>query len=204
MAAPFVSYAAPRRGHQNRTKEEFVAIDEARQQGREATDEGAGKAQEVAAQAKEQVQQKADEVKAKASDRLREQLDSRSTQLGDQATSFGRAIRKSAELLDGEDNASGARAANWAADQVERVGGYLTDSDSSRFLGDLEDFGRQRPWAAGALGAGLGFVGARFLKASSESRYDTSYRSARDADLPISRDGGQTAAPSQAGAGDGD
>jgi hypothetical protein len=166
-----------------------VGIDEARQQGQEATGGGAEKAQEVAVQAKEQVQQKAAEVKAKASDRLREQLDSRSTQLGEQARSFGRAIRKSAELLDGEDNASAARAADWAADRVERVAGYLTDSDSNRFIGDLEGFGRQRPWAAGALGAAVGFVAARFLKASSESRYDTSYRTARDADLPISRDG---------------
>ena len=181
-----------------------MAIDEAWQQGREATGGAAGKAQEVAAQAKEQVQEKADEVKAKASDRLREQLDSRSTEIGEQTTSFGRAIRKSAELLDGEDNASGARAARWAADRVERVAGYLTDSDSSRFIGDLEGFGRQRPWAAGVLGAAIGFVGARFLKASSESRYDTSYRTGRDADLPISRDGDQTAAVSRAGAGDGD
>jgi ElaB/YqjD/DUF883 family membrane-anchored ribosome-binding protein len=181
-----------------------VAIDEAWQQGREATGGAAGKAQEVAAQAKEQVQEKADEVKAKASDRLREQLDSRSTQLGEQATSFGRAIRKSAELLEGEDNASAARTAHWAADRVERVAGYLKHSDSNRFIGDLEGFGRQRPWAAGALGAAVGFVGARFLKASSESRYDTSYRTARDADLPISRDGDQTAPVSRAGAGDGD
>jgi hypothetical protein len=191
------------RGHQNRNKEEFVAIDEVGQQGQVATDEVAGMAQEVAAQAKEQVQQKADEVKAKASDRLREELDSRSTQFGDQASSLGRALRKSAELLDGEDNAAGARAAYWVADRVERVGGYLTDSDSNRFLGDLEGFGRRRPWAAGALGATFGFVGARFLKASSESRYDNSYRRARAADLPISRDVGETVALSRAGVGDG-
>lgn len=181
-----------------------MAIEEATQQGREATGEAAEKAQEVTAQAKEHVQQKADEVKAKASDRVREQLDSRSTQLGDQATSFGRAIRKSAELLEGEGKASGARAAHWAADRVERVAGYLTDSDSNRFIGDAEAFGRQRPWAAGALGAALGFVGARFLKASSESRYDTSYRMARDADVAISRDGHHSVALSRAGAGDGD
>ncbi len=181
-----------------------MAIDEARQQGQEATDGAAGKAQEVAAQAKEQVQQTADEVKVKASDRVREQLNSRSTQLGEQAASLGRAIRKSADLLDNENNALGATAANWAAERVERAAGYLTNSDSNRFLGDLEDFGRQRPWAAGALGAALGFVGARFLKASSENRYDTSYRTARDPDLPISRDDAQTVALSRAGAVDGD
>jgi hypothetical protein len=181
-----------------------VAIDEARQQGGETTSGAADKAQEVAAQAKEQVQQKAGEVKAKASDGLREQLDSRSTQLGDRARSVGRAIRKSAEDLDREGNASAAKAAHWAADRVERLAGYLTESDSNRFLGDLEGFGRRRPWAAGAVGAVAGFVGARFLKASSESRYGMSYRTTRDADLPISRDGDRSAALSRAGAGDGD
>ena len=58
-----------------------MAIDEARQQGQEATGGAAEKAQEVAVQAKEQVQQKAAEAKAKASDRLRDQLDNRCMQL---------------------------------------------------------------------------------------------------------------------------
>jgi len=170
-----------------------VAIDEAQQQGREAP-EDSGKAQEVAAQAKEQVQARAGEVKGKASARVREQLDTRSTQMGEQVGSFGEALRKAAEHLQGQGNESGARAAHQAAHQAERLGGYLTNSSSDRFLGDVERFGRQRPWVAGAIGAALGFVGARFVKASSERRYDASYQAHRDADLPLGRERDATAA----------
>ena len=172
-----------------------MAIDEA-QKGREASDGAAGKAQEVVAQAKEQVQAKTEEVKGKASDRAREQLDSRSTQAGEQVSSFGQALRKAAQHLEGEGNTTGAKATRQAADRVERLAGYLTSSSSERFLSDLERFGRQRPWAAGAVGAVAGFIGARFLKASSESRYSSSSRPlSYDADLPLSHDGDATAPP---------
>lgn len=172
-----------------------MAIDQGRRPGHAASEGASGKAQDVAAQAKEQVQQKAEEVKGQASSRVRDQLDTRSTQIGEQATTFAQALRRAAEHLDGEGNEAGAKAAHQAADQVERLAGYLTGSSSDRLLADIESFGRRRPWAAGATGAVLGFVGARFLKASSESRYDTSTRARRDADLPLSRDDASAALP---------
>jgi ElaB/YqjD/DUF883 family membrane-anchored ribosome-binding protein len=174
-------------------REELVASEQAEQQGRGASEGAAGKAREVAGQAKEQVQEKADEVKVRASDRVRSQLDTRSTQLGDQVTSFAEALRKAAEHLQGQGNDTGAKAAHRSADQAERLAGYLRSSSSARLVTDLERFGRQRPWVSGAIGAAIGFVGARFLKASSESRYDTTHRRARDADLPITRDGDASA-----------
>jgi ElaB/YqjD/DUF883 family membrane-anchored ribosome-binding protein len=167
-------------------KEGSVAIDQAEEQ--QAPEGAAGKAQEVAAQAKGQVLEQADRVKGTASVRLREQLDTRSNQLGDQVSSFGQALRAAAEHLQGQDKQSGAKAAHQAADQAERLAGYLTSSGSDRFLGDLESFGRKRPWLSAGIGAALGFVGARFLKASSERRYDSSRRAQQDADMPLSRD----------------
>lgn len=164
-----------------------MAIDQA-QQGRAEHDAVPGKAQEAATQVKEQVQEKAEEVKSQASGRVHEQLDTRSTQLGEQVTSVGEALRKAAQHLETEGNAPAAKAAGQAAGQVERLAGYLRSSSSDRFLTDLERLGRERPWVSGALGAAVGFVGARFLKASSERRYDTSYRARQDADLPLSRD----------------
>lgn len=136
----------------------------------------------------EQAQEVAAQAKGRASRQVREQLDTHSTQLGEQATSFGRALRRAAEELDSEGSSAGANAAHRAADEVERLAGYLTGSSSDRFLGDLERFGRERPWAAGGVGLLLGFVGARFVKASSESRYESTYRTRYDADLPLSRD----------------
>lgn len=146
------------------------------------------------AQAKEQAHQKADEVRAKASDRLRSRLDERSTDLGGQIGSVAQALHRAGEHLQHEGNDPGAKAAHQAGDQAQRLATYLTNSSSDRFLGDVERFGRERPWAAGAVGAALGFLGARFLKASSETRYSSTRSARADADLPVSRDTDTTAA----------
>ncbi|HET9592179.1 MAG TPA: hypothetical protein VFP17_04615, partial [Solirubrobacterales bacterium] len=58
-----------------------------------------------------------------------------------------------------------------AAEQTERVGSYLKEKGPDEMLHDVEDFGRERPWAVLAGGLALGVVAARFLKASSRSRY---------------------------------
>jgi ElaB/YqjD/DUF883 family membrane-anchored ribosome-binding protein len=171
-----------------------VATEQAQQQSGEASDGATGKAKEVAAQAKEQVQQKTDEVKGKASERVRTQLDSQSTSLGEQVIPVSQALRKAGEHLQGEGNSGGAKAAHRAADQLDQLAGYLKSSNSDRFLRDLERFGRKQPWAAGGIGAALGFVAARFVKASSEGRYETTRQSQFDANMPISRDGDATAA----------
>jgi hypothetical protein len=161
---------------------------------------GSGGAADIG-QAKEQAIEKAEEVKARASDRARSELDRRSTQLGEQVASLARALRKGAEHLATEGNQTGATSAHKAADQAERLGSYLTNSNADGFLSDLERFGRQRPWATGAIGAALGFVGARFFKASSENRYRNAsavaYTSRRDADLPMRRERETTGNPSQ-------
>lgn len=146
-------------------------------------------AQSAARDAASQVQEKAQDVQSQAAEKAREQLDTRSTELGEQVHSLGGALRQSAEQLDGEGKESPARLARQAADQVERFGGYLKDSNADRFLGDVEGFARRRPWAAGGIGAVLGFVASRFLKASSDQRYQSARQSTVDSEAPLSRDG---------------
>lgn len=145
----------------------------------EQRQEGSGTAQqvqertgEVVSQAKEQVQQKAQQVRGQAGGRLREQVDQRSTQAGEQAQSIASAIRKTAGQLEQEGQGGQARVANQAAERVERMGGYLRESDADKILGDVEDFARRRPWVVGGIAAVLGFVASRFVKASSSSRYE--------------------------------
>jgi len=147
--------------------------------------------QEVAGQAKEQAQQKAEEVKARASDRLRTQLDMRSTEAAEQITPFAQALHKAGDHLASQGNSTGGKAAHRAGDQVEQLASYLRNSGTDRFLGDIEGFARERPWAAGGIGVVAGFMAARFLKASSESRYSGRQQwddngAARD--LPLRRD----------------
>jgi hypothetical protein len=146
--------------------------------------------QDVAGQAKEQAQQKAEEVKARASGRLRGQLDTRSNEMAEQITPFAQALHKAGDHLASQENFSGSKLAHRAGDQVEELAGYLRNSGSDRFLGDVEGFGRQRPWAAGGIGVVAGFMAARFLKASSESRYSATQQSFDGAarDLPLHRD----------------
>jgi ElaB/YqjD/DUF883 family membrane-anchored ribosome-binding protein len=148
------------------------------------------KVQEVATQAREQALQKADEVKGRASGRLRGQLDTRSTEMADRLTPFAQALHKAGDHLELQENSSGAKAAHRLADQADQLSGYLRRSGAD-LLSDIEGFARRRPWAAGGIGVALGFIGARFLKASSETRYATMARPHDDgsvaSDLPLRR-----------------
>ncbi len=132
----------------------------------------------TADRAKEQVQQQAQVAQEKVQEttdtvrsRVREEVDQRSTRAGEQVRSTAQALRSTSERLreDGQDGP--ARAAERAADQAEKVGGWLERSDADRILHDVEDFGRRQPMAVAAIGLALGFAASRFLKASSRTRY---------------------------------
>jgi type VI protein secretion system component VasK len=142
----------------------------------------------TAEQAKEQVKQQAEQTKqqvqqagTKAKDKLRGQIDQRSTQTGERVGATAQDVRSVAEELRKQGKDQPARLAEQAADRVERIGGYLKKSDADRILSDIEDFGREKPWAVALGGLALGFAASRFLKASSTQRYsqlrsDPSYR----------------------------
>lgn len=146
-----------------------------------------GKAQEVASQAIEKVQEQTLNMREQARDKARAQLDTHSTTAGEQVGQVATALRRTGDQLDGEGNSTGAKVVQKAADKAEAVGSYLRDSDADRFLNDVESFARRRPWAAAGVGAVLGLVASRFLKASSENRYDSTRRSALDSSYPMTR-----------------
>jgi ElaB/YqjD/DUF883 family membrane-anchored ribosome-binding protein len=112
---------------------------------------------------------------------MRVEVDRRSTELGEHGQSLAEALRRSAEQLQGEGKEMPARLAQRAADQVERPSRYLRDADADRLLGELEDLARSSPWLAGSVGALVGFVASRFLKASSNRRYESRFGSHTDA-----------------------
>jgi ElaB/YqjD/DUF883 family membrane-anchored ribosome-binding protein len=165
-----------------------MATDERQQVGSSVAAE---QAQDAATEVKEQAQQKAEEAKARASDKVRGQLDTRSTAMADQIAPFAQALHKAGDHLVSQGNGSGGNAAHRAGDQVEQLASYLRHSGSDRLLGDIERFARQRPWAAGGIGVVAGFMAARFLKASSESRYTSAQRPYGNdpaSELPMHRD----------------
>ena len=128
------------------------------------------KAQEVAGQAQEKAQQATGQARTK----LREQVDQRSTQTGEQVAGAAQDVRTVGEELRRQGKDKPAQLAEKAAEQAERLGGYLKESDADRILADAEDLGRKQPWAVAAGGLALGFAASRFLKASSQKRYESS------------------------------
>jgi hypothetical protein len=133
-------------------------------------------AQAKAAEVKDRAQETARGAAANARGRAVEQIDQRSTEAGRRVSDAAGDVRSVGEELRRQGKDGPAKIADQAAERAERVGGYLQDSDADRILRDVEDFGRQRPWAVVAGGLVLGFAASRFLKASSERRY----RSTRD------------------------
>lgn len=171
-----------------------MATDERQQVG---SGGAAEQAQQAATHVKEQAQEKAEEVKGRAADKVRGQLDTRSTEMADQIAPFAHALHTAGDDLASHGNGSGGKVAHRAGDQVGQLASYLRSSNSDQFLGDIEGFARQRPWAAGGIGVLAGFMAARFLKASSENRYSSSqpYDHSAARDLPLRRDAEAVAAP---------
>ncbi len=135
-----------------------------------ATDQAKEKVQETAGQ----VQQKAVEVKGQAGDRVRQELDSRSTEAGEQLGLTAEAMRRTGDQLRSDGKETPANVVTAVADRAERLGSYLTLANADQMLRDVENFARRQPFLFAVGGATLGFLAARFMKASSSSRYEGS------------------------------
>ncbi len=122
----------------------------------------------------DQVQDKAQEAKSQVGGQIREQVDSRSTQAGEQVSSIADAFKRTASQLreDGKEQPAGLL--EQGAERAEQLGGYLQRIDADTLVHDVEGFGRRRPWAMAAGAAVIGFAASRFLRASSERRYQAS------------------------------
>jgi hypothetical protein len=102
-------------------------------------------------------------------------MDERSTQIGEQLEGAGQALRQAGQTMK-QEGTPGTQLVDRAALQVERSAKYLSQSDGKKLLNDFERIGRENPWGVIAGGIALGFLGARFLKASSSRRFEE-YRS---------------------------
>jgi hypothetical protein len=119
----------------------------------------------------QQVQQKAVEAKEQTRERVRREVDTRSTQTGEQMTKTGSALRQTAQQLRGDQQDQQAKILEAVADRTERFGRYLSQTNGDQLLRDAERLARQRPWVVAGGGVVLGFLAARFTKASSSRRY---------------------------------
>ena len=158
------------------TETGYYGPEDAGGEGQSTTGQVADRAKETASQVAGQAQEKVQQARGQASEQVRQQVDQRSTQAGEQLSSVATAFRRTGEGLRGEGQDAPARMTDAVAERVERLGGYLRDSDADRILGDVEDFARRQPWLVAAGGFLLGLVGSRFVKASSSRRYEARYR----------------------------
>ncbi|MDX6733465.1 MAG: hypothetical protein QOC54_3413 [Baekduia sp.] len=127
-----------------------------------------------AADAAGQAQEKAQQAAGQAREQVRSQIDQRSTDAGRRISEQGSDLRTVGDQLRQQGKDGPAKLADRAAEQVEKAGGWLTESDADRILHDVESVARRNPWAVVAGGMALGFVASRFLKASSSDRYRSS------------------------------
>jgi ElaB/YqjD/DUF883 family membrane-anchored ribosome-binding protein len=124
----------------------------------------ANTATETAHDAASTAHDKAVELKEQGKNKLGQTLDQRTTEAGTQARHMAQALRDSSERL--RTDGSGKQVAGItesAADRIEK-------------LRDVEQFARRRPWMIAGLGMVAGLAASRFLKASSERRYEGNER----------------------------
>jgi hypothetical protein len=136
---------------------------------------------ERAQEATRPAQEKARDAAGKAQDTVRRELDERTSQAGEKVNGTAKDIRSIGEELRKQGKDGPGKLADRAAEETEKVGSYLSGNGPDQMLHDLEDFGRRRPWALLAGGLLAGAAAARFLKASSRSRYEGRDR---DVDTP--------------------
>lgn len=138
---------------------------------------------------KDTAQQKAQDVVGQAKDKakgaatpvtqgLKSQIDTRTTAAGEGIAGIAEIARSAGEQMREKGQTGPAQYADRAAEYVERLGGYLRDADADRMLKDVEGVARKQPALITGGSLVLGFLAARFLRASSEGRsgVDQSYR----------------------------
>jgi ElaB/YqjD/DUF883 family membrane-anchored ribosome-binding protein len=151
------------------------------------------------------VQDKAVDLKAEGRGRLGQTLDRRTTEAGGQARQVARALRQTSSQLTAQGDEAGqqvGQAAGWAAERVERLGGYLEQTNGDHLLRDAEDFARRRPWMVAGMGLVAGLAASRFLKASSERRYGSPGSNSGEANgqsHPLTQPGGSAYEPLRSG-----
>lgn len=120
------------------------------------------KVSQVADTAKEQVSGVASQAKEQVSSQVSGQKDRLADGLGGVAS----ALRQTGQQLRANDQQGFTGYIDQAADQVERLSGYLRGNDLDRLMHDAEQLARRQPalFLSGAFF--LGLLGARFLKSS--------------------------------------
>ena len=127
-------------------------------------------AKEAAGEAVGQVQEKAGRAVDAAKQRAASQADKQKEKAAGGLSTVADAIRQTCQHLREQEQGSvpqyAAQYGDRAADQIERLSGYLREHDISDMAHELEGVARRNPTAFVGGAFVLGLLGARFLKSS--------------------------------------
>ncbi len=130
----------------------------------EVTQQAKQQGQQLASQARQQ----AGELATRGGEQVKSQLANQKHEAAQRLTPIQTALRETAQQLRKQGQGPVAGYADKTSDGVERVSGYLRETDVDEMVEETRGFARSRPafFLGGALA--LGFLGARFLKSSSQ------------------------------------
>jgi hypothetical protein len=137
--------------------------------------ESGGRGEQVAGQAKQQGQQLAQQARQQAGDlatrgseQVKSQLANQKHDASQRMVPIQSALRETGQQLRKQGQGSVAQYADKAADQVERVSGYLRETDVDEMVAEARGFARRRPAVFLGGAVALGFLATRFLKSTSQ------------------------------------
>lgn len=115
-----------------------------------------------------QARQQAGELATRGGEQVKSQLANQKHEASQRLTPIQVALRETAQQLRKQGQAPIAGYADKTSDQVERFSGYLRETEVDEMVEEARGYARSRPavFLGGALA--LGFLGARFLKSSSQ------------------------------------
>jgi len=128
------------------------------------------KARQGTSQLVHQAQAKAGEMMGLAGDQVKTQLSSQKDRATDGLQGIVEVIRQTGQSLKDQNYDSAGHLADSAAEQIERISGYLKEHDVEQIVGEVQNFARSQP--AVILGAtfALGFLAARLVKNADTGR----------------------------------
>jgi hemerythrin superfamily protein len=142
--------------------------------------EAKAQAREMGAQAQHQAQRLGAEAKARGQTLVHEQQQALAEHVG----GLAEALHHTAQHLQEQHRDAVAQYTGQAAQGLERFSQTLRQRDLHTVVGQVEDFARGQPAVFIGSAALLGFLAARFLKSSAESRQVHAEGSASGGDLP--------------------
>lgn len=128
-------------------------------------------ASQVTDQAKQQAGQLADQAKQQVTSQLSTQKERAASSIG----TVAQALRQTSQQMSQQDQGGVTQYIDRAADQIERLSGYIQNKEVGELVDDVERYARRQPalFLGGAFV--LGLLGARFLKSSSQNASSNQY-----------------------------